>query len=689
MKIRFVKLKNILSFDDVTVGPLNEELNLFVGPNNSGKTNVARALELVVNMVKRGIGVDARRFYHSDEVLGFEARIGVLFDGDDQEAIETYFALLPNFLGYRSVDWASIVGIRPNEVRSGRAEALYYKIASLLREIYGATFAQLAKAVAKGELIVAWSGDMYESPRVVGYHSFLDGIDKPITVTPGYTIYAEKSHSARDIESSHYECLAVAGEGKLKEQSREPLIDFATKVREFLTGEKDDLRVEDPDGYARALLVEALDRGALLLPRPSWRVLSVKARRLVEERILGRYGIDVELELSLLSLLLRIFATKLILMSEIRGEPIVEVRKDDLEGVLRGGKRYGGAGTDLSTFLLSLKNDESLARRKRFEEIRRKFRELHRGALDFDVSLRSLDVDRYEVGLQFVVGSKKQLPHRMVGSGSLEALNILSTVIGNENCVIILDEPALHLHPLLQGEVLNLLEDYTRGKRNQVIVITHSPYLISAGDLPRTFRFILEDGRTRIYKLGRGEMRSLYERVVKTVEQNPEIKKGLFSRGVVLVEGYEELLSLPLWLKRCDLDLERESVEMMCVEGCGGFKVYMTFMEAFCIPYIMVCDGKCLPRVLMQLKELGKLDDEERKTVEQALQLGRADELLTIAENKGIFAFREKDYRDFVKRRYGKRRLDPLTLRRIAQAEEPPGEIRKLADFIRRKLHLA
>ena len=51
MRIRYIKARNFLSFKDVKI-PLNEDLNIIVGPNNSGKTNIVRALELVADIIE-------------------------------------------------------------------------------------------------------------------------------------------------------------------------------------------------------------------------------------------------------------------------------------------------------------------------------------------------------------------------------------------------------------------------------------------------------------------------------------------------------------------------------------------------------------------------------------------------------------------------------------------------------------
>jgi len=52
----------------------------------------------------------------------------------------------------------------------------------------------------------------------------------------------------------------------------------------------------------------------------------------------------------------------------------------------------------------------------------------------------------------------KIFPIENVGSGIFEVLNILTVVIDTKEKVILLDEPALYLHPKSQKKLLNVLK---------------------------------------------------------------------------------------------------------------------------------------------------------------------------------------------------------------------------------------
>ena len=76
-----------------------------------------------------------------------------------------------------------------------------------------------------------------------------------------------------------------------------------------------------------------------------------------------------------------------------------------------------------------------------------------------------------------------------LSSGEREVINIAFDFIlrGPEDCVVVFDEPELHLHPELSYKLLQTLSSI--GKRNQFLFCTHSPEIISAS-LENTVVFV-------------------------------------------------------------------------------------------------------------------------------------------------------------------------------------------------------
>src|SRR4029077_17843354 len=77
----------------------------------------------------------------------------------------------------------------------------------------------------------------------------------------------------------------------------------------------------------------------------------------------------------------------------------------------------------------------------------------------------------------------------LLSSGEKEVMNIVFDFLlrGPKDCVIVFDEPELHLHPELSYKLLQTLS--RSGERNQFIFATHSPEIISAS-LENTVIFV-------------------------------------------------------------------------------------------------------------------------------------------------------------------------------------------------------
>ena len=82
-----------------------------------------------------------------------------------------------------------------------------------------------------------------------------------------------------------------------------------------------------------------------------------------------------------------------------------------------------------------------------------------------------------------------ELPITDLSSGEREVVNIVFDFLlrGADDCVVIFDEPELHLHPELSYRLLQTLR--RTGSRNQFIFCTHSPEIITAS-LVNTVAFI-------------------------------------------------------------------------------------------------------------------------------------------------------------------------------------------------------
>lgn len=199
-------------------------------------------------------------------------------------------------------------------------------------------------------------------------------------------------------------------------------------------------------------------------------------------------------------------------------------------------------------------------------------------------------VDRTEA-----TGHPDDLPIQLHGGGTWEALVIAEALVEAEGRFVILDEPALTLHPTWQ----RALRSQIHKSRGRLLVITHSENLVpmnTAEHLTRLIRLENESGTTRVHRFPDSLSTHDALRVVKEFSLSAEAISLLFARGVVLVEGETELGTLPRWFAEAsttrglsspaDLDLAFYSVG-----GDTNFSTLVRVMQDLAIPWVVVCDG--------------------------------------------------------------------------------------------------
>ncbi|MHA1591895.1 MAG: hypothetical protein ACTSUP_05445 [Candidatus Heimdallarchaeaceae archaeon] len=142
-------------------------------------------------------------------------------------------------------------------------------------------------------------------------------------------------------------------------------------------------------------------------------------------------------------LLLRLFANAVVKFSEVRGYP-----KPSSMEVL---ERYDGNGIDLANYLFYLKNASDISVREKYLHIQEQFEQLN-SYMGIKVAFDVVKAD--EIPEVMIVENGCQYSIQRIASGIFEILNLLAVIHGNREKVILLDEPALHLHPVSQKILL-------------------------------------------------------------------------------------------------------------------------------------------------------------------------------------------------------------------------------------------
>ena len=172
----------------------------------------------------------------------------------------------------------------------------------------------------------------------------------------------------------------------------------------------------------------------------------------------------------------------------------------------------------------------------------------------------------------------------------------------SEGTVLVIDEPEANLHPLAQQWLATRLNRLA-APGLQVVVTTHSPHFV---DLAKPENLVMvskgQDGATRVVQRSLDELKAyLVERGADQDRTQPEtvgqfyaagatteIVSGFFARRCVLVEGRTESLALPELLRARGLDVLKEGIAVVPVEGIGNVakwhRLYTALgIECFCV----------------------------------------------------------------------------------------------------------
>lgn len=276
-------------------------------------------------------------------------------------------------------------------------------------------------------------------------------------------------------------------------------------------------------------------------------------------------------------------------------------------------------GTDFSNRLFAMKNSKHPEERRRYGDFKREFQQV--AGYDVDVVLDQRYVppqgnskeEVYETYAKVLFSSEEvSFTTEFAAAGLSELALVLFAVSGHLESTVLLDEPAMNLHPVKQKELHARLRSLAQVARNQLIVVTHSPEFVSPADIPFTIRIAKVGEECRVQRL-KGSSRSLEGLEEKLLDADPLLGRVLFASGVILVEGEGEQAAFPVWFRKLnrELDLSSAGVVFHNVHGDGNFDRYAKVLGAWEVPFMMVGDGKARER-LVKLGDRGVwfLDDD-------------------------------------------------------------------------------
>lgn len=262
-------------------------------------------------------------------------------------------------------------------------------------------------------------------------------------------------------------------------------------------------------------------------------------------------------------------------------------------------------GAKVPLELYRLKNGD-LPERKRYEKVKALFKALT--GKSTEIHSHPADDSGTTMLIEPTIDEGSwEVPVTLAGAGLWEALILATVLCGETGMVVALDEPAVNLSPTLQRR---LLDQLTRQDGTQVLLITHSPYLVpmtKIADLGRIARISagpsvgtsivrrlvdVSTGDTTVPGLG-GHWRQL-------LAGRADVRGALFAAGVILVEGETELGAFDQWFRQAEARGKRLptpetlNILLLSVGGDRLFGQYVAYLQACGLPWTIVCDGPVL-----------------------------------------------------------------------------------------------
>lgn len=651
MKLRYLRARNVLSFGDdgdkdikLEFGPFN----VIAGPNDSGKTNLFRALSLIekaFDYVK--MSLDDILFQGESE-RSLHIEVGVELDDIELELLATQIicsevvrVLQPDDITHGITEnklWKSILTNYGHQILSKSLRRLSFVfIRDELRTSEPKMVVQLSDET--GLLYMNRSGYLSETSEEPGSYQ---GVSLVKEIIEDFTSRFGNP-SEPDINSLVQDTQKIADESPtLMRLLKGKLGGSPPKMVE--------LRGADFSQYLNSLRAEPI---------------LAKLSRLCDQR-----GIRQE-RLYVWHILEQMYKTSFVKLQELRFFPSTLTYSGS-------GQDSNGAniiGSDLAKKLFLLMSSGTRKNREKYNRIQAEFKSLT--GSEFDVAVRGKEVDVvsegelgvmaprgesvYSTGPEFTpLGFGKEIKKRSVNeafvqiikdnypvtieqtaSGLYEILFLLTTIIGESGKILLLDEPELHLHPTMQKRILNLLSESVTRDKNQILLITHSPYLISAADINATWRFTMTEHGTKIHNLGRvlSELESQEKEKLALKLSNPDVRSILFSRGVIFVEGLSDKIVVEqidryLSTKKKGANIDESEWPVIDIGGKKSLPSFMTLSRMLGVPNLAILDYDAL----MRRDHTIRLNGREVKTSTIVFTLWRTDKLEIWLSHKDLLS---------------------------------------------------
>ncbi len=634
MKITQIKFQNILSFNDFTWSAINDGLNIIVGPNGAGKSNIFIAINFLKDYLSKSYNnnYNFNREYNwlinasNEHADGFKICMGIEFDKNDEKGLFKNFFTLILQMAIVS-DLPSINQEIFNHDNSNTTTTLLpINQDECLYKVLDKINVEFIDDFFKGTLIFE--------------------INQKNSSVSLYYIFFKSSKQIR---------LYLSGgqfSNSLIIVNPEPLLANApsTTIKNF--SYYNDLKSKIPEAYNQCMNHQELSN-IMGLSFSFDKILNEVINNNEYSRISGLSGsnwpnppsLNSAKELaqalkfnpntsstlpSFISLFNHIIEKKIINLDNFR----IPYKKEYPVSEIEYSHPNLANGKDLALYLHKLRNGNREEKIK-FKEIDELFLRIAKAHLDITYQFLSENqnyskiqqlgysapspdgynktensVHNLEDKVKFTITVTKEkgdieIPLEYSGAG-IQELALLISILkmpSSEGCIMLLDEPAVNLHPIMQKKLLNEFKNIINYKeqseqninKNQIFIISHSSNFIPKEKLlsKSVKRIYLDDNS---YSAISSEINDENAENITSMSHmtnfTDNLISSLFASSVILCEGDDDYLALPIWFEKYKKgnSLHDYNVMLFPMDGWNNIKYAINFLTSFNIPYVALLD---------------------------------------------------------------------------------------------------
>jgi putative ATP-dependent endonuclease of OLD family len=241
----------------------------------------------------------------------------------------------------------------------------------------------------------------------------------------------------------------------------------------------------------------------------------------------------------------------------------------------------------------------------REEELFTSLRDLIRDYLALELQIKVVDFLQHTLELHFYDSRSRRTDPSQLSSGEREILYFIFSLYGYDlrNGVMVIDEPELHLHPQMQRQYLQIIQQLKRELDLQFIIATHSPVFIDKETIANVYRFYLHDGQTKVHHPTIDDSQRMLARILDYTTSS----KMFFVDKVILVEGETDECFHRFyldWLLNNSAEAPGSaasttcSVEIVNIRGKGERETWTSLLERFGLDVYFIGDWDNINEVL-------------------------------------------------------------------------------------------